>query len=174
VSDLLTETGANFSPCRTWRYRLWRRWSDARPITMLMLNPSTADEEDNDPTVERCERRARACGYGGLTVLNIFAFCATDPKVMKAAPDPIGPSNDDAIRAVLAGVARARLEGFSAPLICAGWGAHGSHRGRDRQIANMAINAGADLHCLAVTKSGQPGHPLYLRNDAQFQPWSAP
>lgn len=181
MADLLTHTGAEFSPCRTWRYRLWRTWDPgAYPLVMLMLNPSTADEDRNDPTVARCERRARAGGFGGLVVLNIFAFRATDPKVMKAAPDPIGPANDAHLwRAFNMGVetrgnTRPHARRVYDPMICAGWGVHGAHLGRARAVSELARDAGVQLHCLGVTKDGQPGHPLYMRGDAQFLPWSAP
>ena len=74
--NLFDQTGALFSPCKKYRYRLWREWSDEVPAVFVMLNPSTADEIVNDPTVERCERRARAMGFGGLRVANIFALRA--------------------------------------------------------------------------------------------------
>ncbi|MCF6276041.1 MAG: DUF1643 domain-containing protein, partial [Robiginitomaculum sp.] len=77
---------AVFSDCRTWRYRLAQIWDESKePLYWLMLNPSTADEVKNDPTVERCERRARMWGYGGSVVLNIFSYRATDPKDMRAS-----------------------------------------------------------------------------------------
>lgn len=175
MSDLLTDTGADFSPCRTWRYRLWRTWDAGRPpLVMLMLNPSTADEDNNDPTVERCERRARRIGAGGLVVLNIFAFRATVPDVMKAVDDPVGPGNDAAILNELAAVAAARTAGRPTATICAGWGIHGAHRGRDREVSAMFVEAGVPLYCLGVTANGQPRHPLYIANAAEFQPWSAP
>jgi hypothetical protein len=131
---------------------------------MIMLNPSKADEVRNDPTVERCERRARnsKVGFGGLLVLNIFAFVATLPDDMLAAQDPVGPGNDDALRAAFS---------LGAPVYCAAWGADGNHRGRDLEVAALARAAGVQLSCLSVTKAGQPRHPLYMRNDAQFQPW---
>lgn len=175
MTDLITKTGAEFSPCRTWRYRLWRTWDDGRfPLVMLMLNPSTADEDRNDPTVERCERRARAGGFGGLIVLNIFAFRATDPRVMKAAADPIGPDNDAYLRRAFKGLVGARPDGLVGPVICAGWGSHGSHLGRDRQVKALARQSGIQLHCLGQTKGGQPRHPLYIGYDTPFRPWSAP
>lgn len=175
MSDLLTDTGAEFSPCRTWRYRLWRTWDTGRfPLVMLMLNPSTADEDKNDPTVERCERRARAGGFGGLIVLNIFAFRATDPRMMKVASDPVGPENDAYIRQVFAVSMLAQSGGLDGPMICAGWGSHGSHLGRDGHVQDLAREAGIQLHCLSVTKGGQPGHPLYIGYDTPFRPWIAP
>lgn len=85
--DLFTETGATFSECRRYRYRLWRYWDRSKPpLCFLMLNPSTADDLSNDPTVERCQRRALAMGFGGLEVVNIFAFRSTDPAALYSLP----------------------------------------------------------------------------------------
>lgn len=146
-------TGAEFSPCRTWRYRLWRVWNDQRPLLMfLMLNPSTADEQSNDATVERCQRRSLAWSYGGLVVCNIFAFRATDPGEMKKAPDPVGPVND---RAILAEAKRADT------VLCA-WGTHGAFRDRDLAVTRMLRDAGIELYCLEHTQGGHPRHPLYI------------
>ena len=96
--DERSESVAEFSDCEKFRYMLTRVWdSDGPRALFIMLNPSTADEIRNDPTVERCERRARALGFGAFRVCNIFAFRATDPKDMRAADDPVGPENDMAI-----------------------------------------------------------------------------
>ena len=106
---------AIYSPCERYRYLLWRDWGPgARRVGFVMLNPSTATERQNDPTVERCERRARALGFDGFGVANIFAYRATDPKVMRAQPDPVGPGNDAALADLAAGVEA---------VIC-GWGTH--------------------------------------------------
>ncbi|MEH6402829.1 MAG: DUF1643 domain-containing protein, partial [Sneathiella sp.] len=85
------ESGAEFSDCNKYRYSLWRRWDAGPTVSFLMLNPSTADGSSNDPTVERCHRRAVAMGFGALEVINIFGFRATDPKDLKKAKDPVGP-----------------------------------------------------------------------------------
>jgi len=153
--------GADFSPCRTWRYRLWRQWGDAAPVMFLMLNPSTADETTNDPTVAKCQKWARAWGYGGLTVCNLFAFRATDPKDMKAASDPVGPENDAHIlnQAV-----------FSDLIVCA-WGTDGDHLNRDKHVLAMLEEHGFPLTCLKVTKHGHPHHPLYLPDSTQPIPY---
>ena len=89
---------AVYSDCKRYRYALTRVWEpQGRRLSFVMLNPSTATEVQNDPTVERCERRARALGFGGFRVTNIFAWRDTDPRKMRAALDPIGPDNDAAI-----------------------------------------------------------------------------
>lgn len=145
-------TGAFFNESRTHRYRLWRYWGDptARPCNFIMLNPSTADEVDNDPTVERCERRARSWGYAGLVVTNIFGVRATDPKDMKAALDPVGILNDREIYGVA---------GMSDIVICA-WGNHGAFQRRSAAVCDLL--RGIPLYYLHLTKAGEPAHPLYL------------
>ncbi len=146
---------AVFSPCRTWRYRLAQIWDETKaPLYWLMLNPSTADEYQNDPTVERCERRARMWGYGGSVVYNIFAYRATDPKDMRAAPDPIGPENDKWIR---------ELASLSHDvMVIGGWGEHGAHLQRGQAVREMFRQAGGRLHALKTNASGHPAHPLYI------------
>ena len=153
------DSGATFSPCEKYRYRLWRYWDKGRGpvISFLMLNPSTADSTDNDPTVERCERRARMMGYGGLEVVNIFAYRSTDPTVMKQQSDPIGPDNDAAI------LAAANLAGM---VVCA-WGNHGDYLDRGKEVVALLHRHGIIPHCLAVTGSGHPKHPLYVGYDTK-------
>ncbi len=144
---------AIYSPCEAYRYSLTRMWDANRPRALfVMLNPSTATEVQNDPTVERCERRARALGFGAFRVCNIFAFRATDPRVMRAQPDPVGPANDAAI-----------LDGcdWTDAVICA-WGTHGAHLGRGPAVAAMIRAAGrVPLH-LGLSRNGHPKHPLYI------------
>jgi len=155
---LFDETGAVFSPCKQYRYRLWRYWDRSKPLLVfLMLNPSTADELTNDPTVERCERRARAMRFGGLEVVNIFAYRATDPKVMKAQDDPVGPGNDQAILEAVRGAGM---------VICA-WGSHGKHRGRSEEVLRLLREHHVTPYCLQSCNDGQPGHPLYVGYDVQ-------
>jgi hypothetical protein len=126
-----------------------------------MLNPSTATEMQNDPTVERCERRARALGFGAFRVVNIFAYRATDPRVMRAQSDPVGEGNDAAILAAVAWADR---------VICA-WGSHGAHLGRGLAVEAVLRRAGGDLYQLGLTKGGQPKHPLYISYDCQPEIW---
>jgi hypothetical protein len=149
--------GASFSAGRDYRYSLFRRWGNAdRMVNFIMLNPSTADEYTNDPTVERCEVRARSMGYGGLVVTNIFAWRSTDPRVLKTLPDPIGPDNDAAI---LDHASRAAL------VICA-WGKDGALLGRGASVKRLLRDF--DLHALRVSeKTGEPWHPLYLGYECQ-------
>jgi hypothetical protein len=148
-----TASTATFSDCRRYRYTLTRTWDwDLPQINFLMLNPSTADDVDNDPTVERCERRARMWNYGGLIVTNLFAFRSTDPAYMKAALDPVGPDNDAAIVAAAT----------DAQLVVCAWGKDGLHLGRG-DVIRKRLSMFTPLYCLRISESTQqPWHPLYL------------
>lgn len=141
---------ADFSHDRIYRYSLWRRWGgDCHDYAMFIgLNPSTADEIEDDPTIRRCMQFAMDWGYSGLCMTNLFAYRATDPKVMKIAVDPVGVENDQWLSecAVNAGI------------VIAAWGTEGRHMNRDSAV-KMLI---PDLHYLKITKNGHPGHPLYL------------
>jgi hypothetical protein len=151
---LLGETGAIFSPCEQYRYRLWRRWSEGPWCNFLMLNPSKANELVNDPTVERCERRAQDMGFGGLIVTNLFAYRSTDPAAMLAHPEPNGDFNDCAI---------IEAAEQSDMVICA-WGGDGGHLGRARVMEQaLRLIVPDKLHYLKWSKTGGfPWHPLYV------------
>jgi hypothetical protein len=157
--DLLRHSVAIYSDDLRFRYSLTRIWGDGPKISFVMLNPSTATEVQNDPTVERCERRARAMGYGAFRVVNIFGFRATDPRDMRAAIDPIGPDNDAAIMAAA---------GWADMVLCA-WGTHGAHLARGTLVAQML--ADYDLHHLGLTQAGDPKHPLYISYVKQPERW---
>jgi hypothetical protein len=151
-------TGAEFSLDRTYRYALWRTWSrQGRSALFVMLNPSTADETQNDPTIRRCIAFARRWGYGSLTVCNLFALRSTDPAALYSHADPVGPDNDE----VIAGHAN------GAGIVIAAWGVHGALRGRGRTVAEELEGAGCPVFCLGTTKDGHPRHPLYLRGDVE-------
>ncbi|MBM1689776.1 DUF1643 domain-containing protein [Sulfitobacter geojensis] len=153
---------AVYSDCERYRYSLTRVWDVAQPkVLFVMLNPSTATEEANDPTVERCERRARHLGFGGFRVTNIFAWRATDPRDMRAADDPVGPDNDATLR-----------DGTAwADQIIAAWGVHGAHRGRGPQVAQLLQALDRPLFHLGLSKDGHPKHPLYLPYAQQPVKW---
>ncbi len=153
---------AIYSPCERYRYVLTRTWDDvAKRALFVMLNPSTATEVQNDPTVERCERRARALGFGAFRVCNIFAWRDTDPKAMRAAAEPIGPENDQAITDGCA---------WADTIICA-WGSHGEHLNRGPAVETLMRATGRPLFHLGLTKAGHPKHPLYLAYTTQPVPW---
>jgi len=123
------------------------------------LNPSTADESKDDPTIRRCMNYAKDWGYTALVMANLFAFRSTDPRRMLLCEDPVGPSNND------------YLLGFAegARLIVAAWGTGGDHLGRARSVKTML----PPMHVLRLTKGGHPGHPLYLPKSLRPQPWAA-
>jgi len=151
----VTQSEARFSPCRTWRYTLHRIWDKGRGLLMVVgLNPSTADEVRNDPTVTRCINYARAWGFGGLVMMNAFAVRGTNPRVLREVPDPVGPDNDF----WLSRMAR------EARLIVAAWGNHGLWLERQTKVLSLIDR---EVYCLGVTKQGAPRHPLYLRKDAE-------
>ena len=153
---------AVYSPCEGYRYALTRVWdAEGARVLFVMLNPSTATEAQNDPTVERCERRARALGFGAFRVCNIFAFRATDPKVMRAAADPVGPENDTAI-----------IEGaaWADRIVCA-WGTHGAHRDRGPGVESLLRATGRELFHLGLSRDGHPKHPLYISYAQQPLRW---
>jgi hypothetical protein len=155
---------ASFSDCRKYRYTLSRIWGAQGQglLVFVMLNPSTADELTNDPTVERCQRRAILGGFGGLMVVNLFALRSTDPAALKAHPDPVGAENDHHIVQVC------RIPG--AVVVC-GWGTHGKLKGRDRQVIHLLRQHDIPLHALKVSRDGHPWHPLYVSYDTSPQPW---
>ncbi len=155
-------SGALFSPCRRWRYLLWRRWDAAKPVAnFLMLNPSTADEVKLDPSCTRARNYAERWGYGALVVTNLFGWRATDPQDMKAARDPVGRGNDAAIL-------RAARE--CALVVCA-WGNHGSHRERAHAVLRKLRLFEITLYFLKMNSNGQPSHPLYLPGTLRPEPW---
>ncbi|TIX02022.1 MAG: DUF1643 domain-containing protein [Mesorhizobium sp.] len=146
---------ATFSPCRTWRYRLERRWAPGPKAAFILLNPSTADETKDDPTIRRCIGFAKAWGFGGLVLGNIFALRSTDPRGLYSHADPVGPGNDEALR----GIAR------EAEKVVCGWGTHGALNCRGRFALDVMREAGATPLALRVTGAGFPGHPLYISAD---------
>jgi len=156
------DTGANFSDCGLYRYLLWRIWDEEKPrMNFLMLNPSTADERENDPTVERCQRRAMAAGYGGLYVTNLFAYRSTDPAGLSTfRGDPIGPLNNSWI------LWAAR----QAKVICA-WGNHGKLLRRDEEVIRMLRAEKTPLHALRLNAGNIPAHPLYIPYSEQPVLW---
>lgn len=184
------EAGAEISPCGTYRYRLWREWrnhpapaqwdmwtnADGSPVVdgagqqlgepkacvFIMLNPSTADGEQDDPTIRRCAGFAKAWGYDRLEVLNLFAYRATKPKdllSLRHERDPVGENNLRAFRQVLS---PSRTVGV---IICA-WGAHGAHIGQDETALGWIGDQ--QRFALGLTKEGHPRHPLYVHGDASL------
>ncbi len=149
--------GARFDSTSLYRYSLWRKWSASAPrVAFVMLNPSTADATQDDPTIRRCVQFAKQWGYGSLEVVNLFAYRATHPHKLQQVNDPVGNDND---RTLLIAARRAAM------LVMA-WGNWGQLHGRDRAVLSLLASA-RPAYCLGITQSGQPRHPLYLRADIQ-------
>lgn len=157
MSDLFGFKNAEFSSCRKYRYALWRWWNKSKPFVLFIgLNPSTADEENDDPTIRRCIGFAQTWHFGGLCMTNLFAVRATDPKIMIAHPDPIGLDNDKWI---------IKLSEQSDKIVAA-WGTKGNYMQRDNRVCNL-INK--EIYCLEITKNNFPKHPLYIKKNATLK-----
>lgn len=156
-----TRSSAVYSPCERYRYVLSREWSDGPRLTYVMLNPSKATEAANDPTIERCERRARRLDFGAMRIVNLFAWRETDPARLRRRRWPEGPANMDQIDAAA---------DWSDAVLCA-WGVHGVHRRQGARVAERLARHGPKLRALGVTKGGHPRHPLYCGYDMPMVVW---
>lgn len=157
VSD--EDRGAVFSPCKLFRYRLWRRWAGGNHCLFVLANPSTADEQIDDPTMRRCRGFAKAWGYDAFEVVNIFAFRSTDPHGLDDVADRVGPDNDWHIQDAAT----------RASLIVAAWGVGtGAPWFAERAAVVRGMLRGAC--CLGFTASGQPKHPLYIAARTSLRP----
>ena len=153
---------AVFSLNSVYRYELCRRWLLGQGICcFLMLNPSTAGEKENDPTVTRCIDFAERWGYRGLSVGNIFALRSTDPSLIKTHQDPVGPEND----LHLSWIIRA------CDLVVCAWGNDGKISGRGARVRAMVERLGKAPHVLRLNKDGSPAHPLYLPGILKPEKW---
>lgn len=151
---------AVYDSTEVYRYFLRRIWDQsAEVVAFIGLNPSTATELQNDPTVNRCQNFARLWGYGGFVMLNAFGLRSTDPRGLKQIHDPIGPLNDAYIE----------LGANSAARVICCWGTHAQLQNRQQQL--LSLLATHALECFRLTKAGYPNHPLYLRNDSQPIPF---
>lgn len=152
--------GAVFDSDRDYRYTLTRTWDAEKPtLAWIMLNPSTADETEDDPTIRRCIGYAKDWGYGSIEVANLFALRATNPDELREHPNPVGGANDVHLRKVCRNAAK----------VIAAWGANGGFQDRAREVASMID---VDLYALDTTKEGHPVHPLYQPSDAEPELWS--
>lgn len=162
---------AVFSNDRLYRYILRRRLEGYNPRRCLFicLNPSTADEVQDDPTVRRCRGFATAWGFGVLEVANIFALRSTDPKLLYTSTadlniEPVGEDNDQHIY----------LAARDANLVVLAWGNHGKHLDRGQRVMESISNLrtqGVQIAHLGLTNEDQPKHPLYLAKDTELQLW---
>ncbi len=141
--------GAIISDCSKYRYQLWRNWDENKPNVMfIMLNPSTADSETNDPTIRRCIGFAKSWGYGGIYVGNLYAYRATDRSELKNVENPIGDDNIKHIK---------EMQPKCEIIVCA-WG---NHEGRPEHIFSNFSN----LHYIKLNVDSTPAHPLYLSGE---------
>ena len=157
---------AHFSRCGRYRYALERTFSGAggdSSVLLVMLNPSTADAEQDDPTIRRCQGFARRLGAERLLVGNLYAWRATRPKDLFAATDPVGPANDRWLRSLARRADR----------IIVAWGAH-APVARSEAVSRLLARCGKPLLALGSTAAGQPRHPLYLRSDSPLFEWVVP
>ncbi len=156
-----------FSPCRQYRYTLEHvidpvlHTSAPRRIMWIGLNPSTADEQQLDPTLRRIRRFSADWGYTAFVMTNLFAFRATDPRVMKRAADPVGPQNDEQLM----------LTAKRCEVVMAAWGAHGTFQLRSSLVRKRMSEAGVRLSCLILTKGNHPKHPLYVAASTRRMPY---
>jgi len=153
---------AKISDCGRYRYSLEREWSKAPPMVFCMLNPSTADASVDDPTIRRCIGFAKREGCGGIYVVNLFAYRATNPADLRSAGDPFGPENAEEIGAAMTWAA------VGGPFVAA-WGANPAARHGRAYITERARAFGIKVYCLGKTKAGAPMHPLYLPGNADLQ-----
>ena len=154
---VFSKSGAVFSDCKKYRYALWRIWDRNKHLVMIIgLNPSTANETSNDPTINRCISFARSWGYGGVFVTNLFGFRATSPNELKSYHEPVGKENDVWIREI----------SKEAALKVAAWGNHGKFLNRSEKILTLLDH----LYCIQINKSGEPAHPLYLKGELKPVP----
>lgn len=161
MTDIVKDAAIN--PCKLYRYRLTRVWDPAKKLVcFVMLNPSTADAATDDPTIRRCIAFAMKWGYGGIVVVNLAAYRATDPDVLRDIEDPIGADNAEHVMKAIS----------EAGLVVAAWGDIGKYMLPFAKIVSYAPAAKITVMCLGRTKGGQPRHPLYVRADKELEIWA--
>ena len=149
--------GAQFSDCRKYRYALWRIWQEDKSCVIFIgLNPSTADEAKDDPTIRRCIGYARDWGFGRIYMLNLFAYRTSNPKKLREVADPVGSRNNEFLK----------MYCDSTRLNVACWGTQGTFMKRGEAVIDLLGRE--NLSCLGITKNGHPKHPLYLRRDVKL------
>lgn len=149
IMDLFEGNGAEFSPCRKYRFSLWRIWNNDKPLIMFIgLNPSTANEVTDDPTIRRIKKFAFDWGYGGVYMLNCFPYISTNPNDLKDFGNT--EKNDEQLKSI----------GALCSDIIFAWGSFSivKETGRDAELIKMFPNA----KCLKINKDGSPIHPLYV------------
>ncbi len=152
---------ATISSCGNYRYVLRRRWAEQMPaIGIVGLNPSTADAHTDDPTVTKCLKLARFWGYGGIILVNLFAWRSTDKNEIRRVADPVGPDNDSTIRDTLATVDD----------ILVAWGNDGVYLGRSGVVRTILARFQKRIFCIKENNTGEPVHPLYQSDRSRLRP----
>lgn len=152
---------AHISECGKYRYVLRRIWNEkTKRMLFVCVNPSTADEVEDDPTVRRCIGFGAREGFGGISIVNLFAYRSTSPRDMKQAADPIGPSNNQWIQ----------REALSCQIVVAAWGAHGCFEGRGYAVWKL-LRKGSMVFCYGVNNTLTPVHPLYIPSASPLRPY---
>jgi hypothetical protein len=145
--------GAVIDKAGLYRYSLWRDWDMEKPkLVFIMLNPSKADANIDDPTLRRCINFANSWDFGSLIVVNLFAYRSASPLDLRQVDDPIGSQNDRYLKKAIK----------SADRVVVAWGNNGKLMQRDRLVLELLSKHNVQPHCLGITKSGYPRHPLYV------------
>lgn len=153
LNGTILKRGANFSGDRRYRYRLTREWDETKHVLIfVMLNPSTANETTDDPTIRRCIAFAKAWGYGAIHIVNLYALVSTAPTKLISEPDSIGGVTNDYLK----------LAAFSADKIIVAWGNHGADNQHRVDFVLGILCRHKDVYCLGKNQNGQPKHPLYV------------
>jgi len=154
------EKDAVISDCGFYRYLLRRAWDHSKPRALyVMLNPSTADAEIDDPTIRSCIRLAKELGYGSFEVVNLYAFRATKPAALISELTPSGPRNGEIVKAAI---------GRCDVVICA-WGAHQMAVRKSKWMVGEIRALRPAAYCFGKTKAGAPRHPLYIKSGTPLE-----
>lgn len=158
MNNLFENNGAEFSKDKKYRYCLWRIFDGSLPLVMYIgLNPSTANQYQNDNTISKLEKITRHNGFGGFYMMNLFAIVSHDPEVLKTAPDPLG-DNDGWIENIAPKCNK----------IVFAWGSFKEAKERAVDVIRMF----EESYCLKQNKDGSPKHPLYCLDKTKIIPFN--
>ena len=151
--------GAVIDKAGLYRYSLWRDWDMEKPkLVFIMLNPSKADANIDDPTLRRCINFENSWDFGSLIVVNLFAYRSASPLDLRQVDDPIGSQNDRYLKKAIK----------SADRVVVAWGNNGKLMQRDRIVLELLFKHNIQPHCLGITKVGYPRHALYVLRNKQL------
>lgn len=165
-------SGAVISSCGRYRYQLHRRWLTGRGWTVfIMLNPSTADDSVDDPTIRRCMDFAQRWGSEGIIVVNLFGWRATHPRELLKQADPVGPLNDFTLMEISTFAREEAFDDGREPRVVCAWGVNAAKTDRPLRVLSILARKNVQPLCLGVTKDGHPKHPLYVPGDTDLIPF---